>query len=75
MKKFILLFALLGACSPIVQGTHCEATNTSRCFQENVELCGPNGQWTLVMDCPQLGDNWTCKAIEDGDFACQKETE
>lgn len=71
----ILIAFLIGACSHLPGGKQCAPANTSRCTLDNhVELCGPNGQWVLVLDCAEMGPGWVCKPDEEG-HTCVKEFE
>lgn len=67
MTRFLIAFSaiiLLGACSPAL--LTCPAPQASRCNGRLVELCSPEKEWQVVMDCDNMGKDWECRPVEAG---------
>lgn len=62
----ILLAVLLSGCHLGLSSQPTCAPKTSRCSSNFVELCSPNGQWLIVMDCSGMGTTWRCEVPSTG---------
>jgi len=70
MTRFLAiltLFLLIPACSPAL--VTCKTPQTSRCNGRLVELCSPEKEWQVVMDCDNMGEDWECGPVDKG-HAC-----
>lgn len=67
MRLILILVTLLYGCGTkkFYDIEMCRVPNAVRCGQlQQVEMCGPNGHWMVVMKCRDLG-NWQCSQTLD----------
>jgi len=75
---------VIAGCLPRRQ-EHCSPVGATRCTGDAVELCGPGGDWEVVIDCADLtrttDDTWECTlltiptdgGVEEGHFCVPAE--
>ena len=61
-----LLFSLCGCASCPTPSALCGPANETRCNGTKAEVCAPNSQWMLLMDCTTLGSGWACARTPEG---------